>query len=236
MDKYVLFTGTPCQVAGLYSFLGQQDTEKLLTADLICHGVPSPLTLQKYISFLEKKYHSKVKKFLFRSKHFGWTNPIVDVTFENGKNKWWYPKKNIYYYNFENKNFQRLSCFRCKYSCESRYGDITIGDFWGFRKANLKMTFKEGISCCLINTTRMADIFCDLNLNMEKVDISYIIQGNNHLRKPSQKGRNWDAVMDAVREKGFNSPKIWLLFYKNRFMTFLRKKPRKMMKLIHYKR
>ena len=229
-NKYVLFTGTPCQVAGLYAFLGKQDTEKLLTADLICHGVPSPLTLKKYIGFLEKRYRSKVKRFLFRGKHFGWTNPVVDVTFENGKNKWWYPKKNIFYTNFDKANFQRLSCFRCKYSCESRCGDITIGDFWGFRKANLKMTFNEGISCCLINTAKMADIFCDLKLNVEKVEINYIIQGNYHLRKPSQKGKDWDTVMNAVRTNGFYSPTIWLLPYKNELKTFLRGKLRRIIK------
>ena len=222
-DRYVFFTGTPCQVAGLYSFLGKQDTGKLLTADLICHGVPSPLALHKYIHFLEKRYRSRVKRCLFRGKQFGWTNPVVDVTFENGKSKWWYLRKNIYYSNFDKANLQRLSCFRCKYSCESRCGDVTIGDFWGFRKANVKMSFKEGISCCLINTAKMADIFCELNLDMEKVDINYIIQGNYHLCKPSQKGKDWDIVMNAVKKYGFYSPTIWLLFYKNRLKVFLRK-------------
>ena len=222
-NKYVLFTGTPCQVAALYSFIGNQDTEKLLTADLICHGVPSALTLQKYIGFLEKKYHSKVKRFLFRSKRFGWTDPVVDVTFENGESKWWYPRKNIYYYNYHKRNFQRLSCFSCKYSCDTRNGDVTIGDFWGFQKANIRMSFKEGISCCLINTPKMADIFCDLNLDMEKVDTNYIIQGNNRLRKPSHKGKDWDIVMNAVRKRGFYSLSIWLNFYKNTIKAFLHK-------------
>lgn len=230
--KYVLFTGTPCQVAGLYSFLGKQDIGRLLTADLICHGVPSALTLQKYIGFLEKKYHSRIKRFLFRSKSFGWTNPIVNVSFENGKSKWWYPRKNIYYYNFENKNFQRPSCFRCKYSCASRCGDITIGDFWGYQRANLKMSFQEGLSCCLINTPKIAEIFSDLNLNLERVNINYIIQGNYHLRKPSNKGRDWDTVMGAVSRKGFNSLTIWLIFYKNSLKSFLKRKKRKMIKTI----
>ena len=229
-NKYILFTGTPCQVAGLYSFLGKQDLEKILTSDLICHGVPSPLTLQKYIHFLEKRYHSKVKSLLFRGKHFGWTNPVVDVTFENGESKWWYPIKNIYYYNFQNRNSQRLSCFRCKYSCGTRNGDITIGDFRGFQKANIKMSSKEGISCCLINTAKIADIFCEINLDMEKVDIDYIIQGNFHLRKPSQKGNDWDIVMNAVSKYGFNSPTIWLQFYKNALKAFLRRKLRRIIK------
>lgn len=229
-DKYVLFTGTPCQVAGLYSYLGKQDVTKLLTADLICHGVPSTMTFKKYIDYLEKKYRSKVKKFQFRSKLISWTKPVVNVCFENGMSKWWFPNKNIYYANFDKRNFQRLSCFRCKYSCDSRCGDITIGDFWGFQKAKIQLSCKEGISCCILNTTKASEIFRELNLNVEKVDPYYIIQGNYHLRKPLPKGKDWDRVMAAISRKGFNSLNIWWLFYKNNFKAFLKGILRKIMK------
>lgn len=231
-DKYVLFTGTPCQVAGLYSYLGKTDTEKLLTADLICHGVPSSMTFRKYIDYLEKRNHSKVRLFQFRNKLFGWNRPVVYVTFENGISKWWFPRKNIYYSNFDKRNFQRLSCSRCKYSCDSRCGDITIGDFWGFQKVGLKMSYKEGISCSLLNTTKAIGIFEELNLNVEKVDPQYIIQGNYHLRKPLPKGDDWDKVMNAVKQKGFDSPVIWLVFYKNRAKAYLKGKIRRIKKLI----
>jgi len=220
-DKYVLFTGTPCQVAGLYSYLGKSDVTKLLTADLICHGVPSAMTFKKYISYLEKKYHSKVDSFQFRSKLFGWTKPVVNVCFENGMSKWWYSRKNLYYTNFDKRNLQRRSCFRCKYSCESRCGDITIGDFWGFQRANLKMSYKEGISCCLLNTSKVTEVFRELNLDVEKVDPKLIIQGNFHLRKPSPKGKYWDSIMNAIRKKGFDSLTIWLILYIINFETNL---------------
>lgn len=230
--QYVLFTGTPCQVAGLYSYLGKRDVSKLLTADLICHGVPSTMTLKKYIDYLEKKYKSKVKRFQFRSKLFGWTNPVVRVGFENGKDRWWFPRKNIYYANFDRRNFQRLSCFHCKYSCDSRCGDITIGDFWGFQKANLEMSSKDGISCCLLNTPKIVELFNELNLDVEKVNPNIIIQGNYHLRKPSPKGKDWYLVMNAVKRNGFSSPIIWLIYYKDRFKTYLKSLVRRIKKLV----
>lgn len=230
-NRYVLFTGTPCQVSGLYSYLGKSDVNKLLTADLICHGVPSAMTLKKYIEYLEKKYHCKVQRFQFRSKMFGWNKPVVNVTFDNGMSKWWFPRKNIYYSNFDRRNFQRLSCFRCKYSCDSRCGDITIGDFWGFQKANLKMSYREGLSCCLLNTTKAKKLFKELNLNMEKVDPKLIIQGNYHLRKPSPKGRFWDPVMNSINKKGFNSLTIWLVFYIINVETYLGRIVRKIKNL-----
>ena len=214
-DRYVLFTGTPCQVAGLVSYLGKRDISKLLTADLICHGVPNAMTFKKYINYLEKKYRSRVKKFQFRSKLFEWSKPVVNVGFVNGKNKWWFPSKNIYYSCFSRSYFQRLSCFHCKYHCDSRCGDITIGDFWGYQKANLKMTSKEGISCCLLNTKRATEILKDLNLNVEKVDPQHIIQGNYHLRKSSTKKKNWETLMNAIQNKGFESRTIWLIYYVN---------------------
>ena len=231
-DKYVLFTGTPCQVAGLYSYLGKSNVEKLLTADLICHGVPSAMTFKKYINYLEKKYRSKVERFQFRSKLISWIKPVVNVSFESGKSKWWFPSKNIYYTNFDRRNFQRLSCFRCKYSCDSRCGDITIGDFWGFQKANIQMSCKEGISCCLLNTPKATEIFRELNLNVEKVNPYYIIQGNYHLRKPSPKGKDWDLVMNAIKKNGFDSITIWLVFYKKSFKSYIKRNARKIKKYI----
>lgn len=228
--KYILFTGTPCQVAGLYAFLGKSDISKLLTADLICHGVPSGKTLSKYIGYLEKKNHSKVDSIKFRSKFYGWTCPSVEVHFKNGKVDRRITGKNIYYSNFNNRNLQRLSCFRCKYACSSRCGDITIGDFWGFHKANLKMTYKEGVSCCLLNTPKALDLFKSLHLNVEKVDPDLIIQGNYHLRKPSPKGRKWNTIMNTVDRKGFDSLTIWYLFYQDILKSSLKRKVYKIYK------
>lgn len=213
--RYVLFTGTPCQVAGLYSYLGKSENSKLLTADLICHGVPSAMALKKYLDYLEKKYHSKIESLKFRSKYYGWTRPSVEVCFKSGRVDRRFTGRSVYYANFHNNNLQRPSCFRCKYSCSSRFGDITIGDFWGFNKAHLKMSYKEGLSCCLINTQRAENVFGSLNLDVEKVDPSLIIQGNYHLRKSSTKGRYWDSVLSAIKRTGFESLTVRLLFYKD---------------------
>ena len=202
-DKYVLFTGTPCQVAGLHSYLRNANTAKLLTADLICHGVPSRETFKKYVNYLGNKYHSKVTSFQFRNKLYGWLRPVVSVTFENGRKKWWFTTEDVYSYNFNRSNLQRSSCFHCKYSCGSRCGDFTIGDFWGFQKANLKMSYREGVSCCLLNTPKSIEVFKSLNLNVEEVPPESIIQGNVHLRRTSPKGKNREMILETIRKDGF---------------------------------
>jgi coenzyme F420-reducing hydrogenase beta subunit len=201
--RWVLFTGTPCQVAALYSFLGNTDKTQLLTVDIICHGVPSPGVFSKYIDFLTRKYGRRVTNFQFRNKRYEWERPVIKVSFEKGKDKWWFTTEDVYYENFNKGNFHRPSCFNCKYACLKRYGDVTIGDFWGYQKANLKMSKKEGISCCLLNSAKAVEIFKGLPIQAEEVDIATIIQGNTRLRKHETKTNNWETVMNNIRDNGF---------------------------------
>lgn len=203
--RWVLFTGTPCQVAALYSFLGNIDTTQLLTVDILCHGVPSPGVFAKYIDFLTRKYGRKITNFQFRNKRFEWERPVINVSFDKGKDKWWFTTEDVYYENFNKGNFHRPGCFHCKYACLKRYGDVTIGDFWGYQKANLKMSSKEGISCCLLNTKKTLEIFKELPIQAEEVDLNIIIQRQPRLREHGVKTKNWEPVMNTIRDNGFGN-------------------------------
>ena len=90
------------------------------------------------------------------------------------------------------------------------------------------MSYKDGISCCLLNTPKSIKIFESLNLDVEKADPVFVIQGNLHLRKPSPKGRNWDTVLNAVKEKGFESQTIWFKYYNDIMKSYLKKLLRKL--------
>ena len=201
--KWVLFSGTPCQVAGLYAYLGKTDTQKLLTVDVVCHGVPSPLVFKKYISYLEDKYHKKIHTFQFRNKIKGWENPSIGVSFEDGSIKTWSVVRDIYYEAFNYSLLQRPSCFECKYATSKRVGDLTLGDFWGWKKANITLSSKEGICCCLLNTEKAKEVFSQLPINTNKVTIDSIIQGNYHLRNSSPKRPQWEPVMNTIANRGF---------------------------------
>lgn len=203
--RFVFFTGTPCQVAGLYSYLGNTDKENLLTADIVCHGVPNQEVFKKYIQFLERKYHHKITDLKFRNKRFEWERPVISADFDNGGSKWWFSTTDVFYESFNHANLQRPSCFNCKYACPTRCGDITIGDFWGYQKANLKMSVKDGVSCCLLNTEKGKCFMTGLNVNMEMVDPEIIIKGNAHLRTTSQKGRQWDKLLHNISKEGFEN-------------------------------
>ena len=202
-DRWVLFTGTPCQVAGLYSYLGNTDKDRLLTVDIVCHGVPSQLVFKGYIDYLEKKYHKKVSSYQFRNKKHGWERPVVSVGFEDGSYKSWSTLRDYYNDAFSHSLLQRPSCFQCKYAISNRVGDITIGDFWGWKKANIQMSTKEGINCCLLNTQKAKDVFSQLHINTNNVTVQSIVHGNYHLRCRSTITGEWKSVMDTIVNDGF---------------------------------
>ena len=135
----ILFTGTPCQIDGLYHFLGR-DYENLYTIDIICHGVPSPLFFKKYIEYMENKMGGKLIEYNFRSKEKrGWGTQYLAKT--KTKNKTKIKTKTLsldkYGKHFMSGDCYRECCYSCQYACiQNRPGNLTVGDFWGVNKSH----------------------------------------------------------------------------------------------------
>lgn len=157
-DKKVLFSGTPCQIAGLKSFL-KKDYENLYTVDVVCHGVPSPKVYSLYIDYIEKKYNSKIKKFTFRSKEEGWKNYKLKFEFENGKIFSQYGYENLYMRGFTRDLYIRPSCNNCKFKNFMSGSDITLGDYWGIDKVLKDFDDNKGISLVCINSNKGKNLF-----------------------------------------------------------------------------
>lgn len=154
----VMFTGCPCQIAGLYGYLGK-DYENLLTVDLICHGVPSPKVLKKYIeeTYLEKG--KKIKSISFRDKQFwGWSSHM-HVFFQDGTCSMQRCSLDSYYRAFLPCMSMRPSCPKCKFTTLPRQADISIGDFWGIEKYEPELNDGKGTSLVLINSQKGASYF-----------------------------------------------------------------------------
>ena len=159
--KTVLFSGTPCQVDGVVRYLNLKKipTEKFITVDIICHGVPSPTIFNSYMNWLEKEYKSKVKSYYFRSKKISWRGSSCYAVLENGKelknDKNLCAFMNVYY----SDNITRESCYTCSYASKNRVGDLTISDYWGLE--NLDKSFEDtlGVSMVLVNTDKGRELF-----------------------------------------------------------------------------
>lgn len=161
----VLFVGTPCQVAGLKTFLNSKRTNvsNLISVDIACHGVPTPLMFKEYLSHLENQYKSKVVQFSFRDKKWSWYRFNCKAIFENGKTylgKW---EEDIFMRGFLRDLFLRESCGNCRFTNSHREGDITLSDYWNYqKKQSEKDNHDTGVSVVLVNTKNGAVIFDEI--------------------------------------------------------------------------
>ena len=220
--KTVLFTGTPCQVSALYSIVGRNH-ENLVTMDLICHGVPSNAMFHKFLSYLEKKYKTKIINFDFRSKKYGWPRFTMEFTNNSGKIKNIGKYDEFYIPAFTSGNMMRPSCFDCTYATPKRIGDITIGDFWGHEKVDLPFDISRGLSVFTLNSKTALNflpVFQE-SLHTMAIDYQIAVTHNTCLNRPTSKGNKWDFYMTAFKNDNIESAaKQYIETHKNRILQF----------------
>jgi coenzyme F420-reducing hydrogenase beta subunit len=124
----VLFSGTPCQISGLVSYVGNKLRENLFLVDIICHGVPSPYIWKDYIAYIEESTHDIVSEVNFRNKKFGWNSHRETFRLKSDNRL---IDKDIYAYLFNEHVMFRESCGTCHFCNIHRPSDITMGDLWG---------------------------------------------------------------------------------------------------------
>jgi coenzyme F420-reducing hydrogenase beta subunit len=204
--SYVLFTGTPCQIAALKSYLGK-DYNNLITADLICHGVPSVEFFKGYIQYLEHKLKGKVKDLKFRDKSKGWGYAGKVVYQKNNKilKRVIIPITSYYYSYFLNGDTYRECCYECKYACGSREGDYTMGDYWGIQKAHPEIKTRNGVSVFLVNSERGMALVGELSgyLDLTASTFEKARKENGQLNKPTTRSECRNKILKKWREEGY---------------------------------
>ena len=157
-DTKVLFTGTPCQIGGLKSFLGK-DYNNLYCLEVVCHGVPSPAIFRHYISYLETKAAAKVTSFRFRDKVESWQRYSLSAQFDNGIEMRQQGAENPFQRGFIADLYTRPSCTACRFKSFASGADITLGDFWGSSIFGAEYNDDRGISLVCINSTKGEELF-----------------------------------------------------------------------------
>lgn len=152
-DRLVLFSGTPCQISGLRKFIGNSDN--LITCDVICHGVPSPLIWKDFLKVVEKKEASTVLKAQTRDVSNRWGEHITTLEMSNGK----VIRTREYLDLFFSNNMLRPACHKCKFATLNRDSDFTLADFWGVDKRFPEFKDDCGVSYVLLNTDRAVGVF-----------------------------------------------------------------------------
>jgi coenzyme F420-reducing hydrogenase beta subunit len=201
----VLFSGTPCQNAGLASYLEFRgaDTSNLLQCDLVCHGVPSPKLWIQYVQYLEDRFNGKITEFSFKDKRDNWKSMDSRV-FVGDKDISSMCNKKLSFFRFYSTLYPvRPSCFKCPYTNLSRPSDLTIADFWNLEKSKPDFDDSTGVSLVLVNSEKGEKLF-------EKIKSTIYFEESNinecwqpHLEYPNSEPSRRKIFWREYKEKGF---------------------------------
>lgn len=208
--RTVLFSGTPCQCAGLKGYLMGKQYENLYVVDLICHGVPSQKMFNDYINH-EFANFKGITNFAFRDKTKGW-ELAGRIDYDNGlKHKFVPAGTSSYYSLFLSGEIYRENCYSCKYACSHRPGDLTIGDYWGIQKEHPELLrdgmfkIENGVSCIIANTSQGKQLLDMAGDMIVKSPSSYekVARQNGQLLHPSHESKNRSLILDFYRGGGY---------------------------------
>ena len=149
--KWVLFSGTACQVNAIRDYCKDLDCSKLLLVDIVCHGTPSPRIWGDYVDYVEKKCGKRIVAVDFRDKaKFGWADHQETFVFEDRTDY----SDDIFKSMFYSHSALRKDCFSCPFKNLSRVGDITLADCWGIAEHYPDFDDDKGVSLVLVNTEK----------------------------------------------------------------------------------
>ena len=195
----VLFSGTPCQVAGLKIFL-QKEYENLTTCDFVCHGVASGKVLRKYLEFLEETNQDKINNVFFRKKTDQYINSKFTVTFTDKELS--FPSyENPFGYGFSAGKINRESCASCPYASLYRASDLTLADLvHGLSKKERK----NGASLVLVNTGKGKRRLEQCDLYKKQLDIAYAVKIQSHLSHPQKMSGQRSEILESLDRLPFS--------------------------------
>lgn len=211
--REVLFSGTPCQVAGLKNYL-LKPYSNLITIDVVCHGVPSPGVWRKYLQetigkfyHLDKKVDFKIGEYIshinFRSKENGWKKYNLRIDYKDGRIKTLPFCYSPYMNTFLSNLSLRPSCYACRTRSNNIQSDITLADFWGIEQIRPELDDDKGYGLVLINNNRKIELLQGLDCNMSKQSYDTVVKYNQNILSSVKIPVNRDFFFFIYRKKGF---------------------------------
>ncbi len=195
--KIVYFSGTPCQIEGLYRYL-RKDYDNLYTQDLICHGAPSPLVWRKYAQEQEKNRKASIRAVSFRNKSYGWKRYALRIDFDGEKSPHCEEtSKDPYLRGFMSHNFLRPSCHQCQYKTKFRSADITLADFWGAGEVCPELDDDKGLSLVILHSPKGMALWESIQekIVVKSVDLDEAVRYNPAMFRSSSAGKNRAGFM-----------------------------------------
>lgn len=236
----VLFSGTPCQIGGLVSFLGKKYAN-LLLVDVICHGVPSSSVFKNYIKWQESRYKGKAEGVFFRDKTTGWKNYSMSINFDTGQKTSAKFQKDPFMQTFLMDICLRKSCYSCLYRQIPRIADITLGDLWGVENIDKELDDDRGVSLVIGHTLQgknaIKEIVEKKLVFLKKIDYIAALKNNTAYNKNIVPPKDYQDFSADEEVKAFDR---WVKpFYKKRnrplWFRLLKRIYLKTKKILHLK-
>lgn len=203
---FVLYSGTPCQVTGLRSFLAKRRySGELITCDLICHGVPSNRLFREYIAFLESKTGKRVVRYAHRPKDRGWGVHVEKAEMDDGSILYGEVESNVWREVFYSNDALNPCCFKCPYTDIARISDFTLADFLGVDGVRAELNDGKGLSVVMVNSPDAEKMVSEGIFRPGSVEITIdeVIPGNPMLHRPSTPQHDVGAFWRAYNRGGF---------------------------------
>ena len=227
-DRYVLFSGTPCQCQGLRTYLGKE-YERLYTCEIICHANPSPKVFEYYKKYKELEKGKKIINIQFRSKSNGWKNQKPIIIYD-GKEE----EEEVYFYKgFVVELLNRPSCHNCHFCTSNRLSDFTIGDAWGINKIDNSIKDDDsGISLLCINTEKGDNLkkILEKKLFLKEVNTEEAFSYNHHGNVKENKNR--ELFFEGISNGSINETNVLDFIEKYGRTSFLKKCINKIKRII----
>lgn len=183
--RKVMFTGTPCQIAGLKHFL-RKEYDNLLAVEIICHSVPSPGVWQQYLTtrlHTLKWNKSDIRNISFRDKKTGWKTYSFVIENKDGNSFIELSSKNAFMRGFLADLYTRPSCHACPAKQLRSGSDLTLGDFWGIESLMPEIDDDKGVSAIIVNSDKGKQVLHNINVELYEVQYDELTTRNPALVK-----------------------------------------------------
>lgn len=197
-DRNVLFSGAPCQVAGLKKYL-KKDYPKLITCDFICTGVPNPKVYRAYIDYYKEKFNLEVSNIEFRNKTYGWDNFSLLIDFKNKKylnNRYF----DAYIQAHFSHIFLRPSCYKCQFKKCNSESDIKLADYWYVKDVHPEIYNYNGVSLVINQSVKGKEFFDKIaqEINVVPSSIESVIKTNASFTRIVNEPKSREAFLEVI--------------------------------------
>ncbi|MCI8940328.1 MAG: adenylyltransferase/cytidyltransferase family protein [Dorea sp.] len=205
-NKLVLFSGTGCQIAGLYHYL-KIDYPKLYTVEVVCHGVPISEAYRKYIQEKSEKHHSRMRRIDFRDKRYGWKKNTTCEIYENGEEEACLTKVHPHHSAYVKGINVEAGCGKCPYAKLPRAADIALADFWQYHGALAENNKNRGLSLVVIKDSKGNELWENIKeeIYLDKVSQKVASESCRHLEHAPRVHVNQEAFQKMIKETSFET-------------------------------